>query len=498
MLAYLDTIIAFAVIMLGFSLLITILNQAVSAFLGYRGSNLRWGIRTMLSTLDPNLSAQAKEIANRLLTEPAVSDSIFARFKDWPVLKFITRRWRLASAIGPDALVRALTKLSEDIGKEKQDQAGNQANQTKPFKDWQVVEFITRCWRGLVRALTKVSEDMRKEKQDQASNQDNQANHGVQENKKIPRELTIPERIDLLLAAPDAGAVRKLEMVKGTIGTILADTKYEVQLDDLLKQLGTSAQQSVGTIEAWFDIAMKRVSQRFTMQIRIWTVVFAVLLAFGVHLDSFNLFNQLLGNPALRQKLVNQSEAMLKEADAVLGTPSAGNQTSQSSELTVSPEVLVGQMKELIDKDIDKSKEGKGELLGRVPKFNNISEAETWLRNNLKPEVSEDRKKELATKYRGRVISGLRTKAKDISDLFQKAGIDLLPEGRKVPKWNNLKGWKAFFYPDSKRNFFGILLTAGLLGLGAPFWYNALKTLTNLRPMVATKQDQQKQEAAAS
>jgi hypothetical protein len=155
-------------------------------------------------------------------------------------------------------------------------------------------------------------------------------------------------------------------------------------------------------------------------------------------------------------------------------------------------------MKELIDKDIDKSKEGKGELLGRVPKFNNISEAETWLRNNLKPEVSEDRKKELATKYRGRVISGLRTKAKDISDLFQKAGIDLLPEGRKVPKWNNLKGWKAFFYPDSKRNFFGILLTAGLLGLGAPFWYNALKTLTNLRPMVATKQDQQKQEAAAS
>ena len=33
--------------------------------------------------------------------------------------------------------------------------------------------------------------------------------------------------------------------------------------------------------------------------------------------------------------------------------------------------------------------------------------------------------------------------------------------------------------------FWGVGVTAGLLSLGAPFWFNALKTLSNLRPILA-------------
>jgi hypothetical protein len=46
MLQYLDTIIAFTVIMLGVSLLITIITQMISALFGYRGINLFWGLKT--------------------------------------------------------------------------------------------------------------------------------------------------------------------------------------------------------------------------------------------------------------------------------------------------------------------------------------------------------------------------------------------------------------------------------------------------------------------
>jgi hypothetical protein len=321
---------------------------------------------------------------------------------------------------------------------------------------------------------------------------------------------TIQTAIDGLLKAVDPGTQRKLDQVlaafsgPATPASPLAPDaikpNYELRIDDFLTQMGNSVQQSVGKVEAWFDMVMKRVSQRFTMQIRIWTVVFAFLLAFGIHLDSFDIFNQLLGNPVLRQKLVDQSEAMLKEADAVLGSPTAG---SQSTELTVSPKVLDDQMKELIDKDLDKNKEATPGLLGTRPKFNNVTEAETWLQNNLKPEVNQDRKNELSAKYRGRVISGLRAEAKNISDLFQNAGLKLLPEA--LPRWEKNKGlgvflsdWIAYLWPDSKRNLFGILVSAGLLSLGAPFWYNTLKTLSNLRPMVATKQEKQKQETAGS
>jgi hypothetical protein len=47
-------------------------------------------------------------------------------------------------------------------------------------------------------------------------------------------------------------------------------------------------------------------------------------------------------------------------------------------------------------------------------------------------------------------------------------------------------------------DLFGVLASAGLLSLGAPFWFNALKTLTNLRPTIAAKEDQQAQAKAST
>ena len=52
-LAHLDTMLAFAVIMLGASLLLTILTQAMSGLFASRGANLRDGLSMLLKTLDP-------------------------------------------------------------------------------------------------------------------------------------------------------------------------------------------------------------------------------------------------------------------------------------------------------------------------------------------------------------------------------------------------------------------------------------------------------------
>jgi hypothetical protein len=45
-------------------------------------------------------------------------------------------------------------------------------------------------------------------------------------------------------------------------------------------------------------------------------------------------------------------------------------------------------------------------------------------------------------------------------------------------------------------HLWGILASALLLSLGAPFWFNMLKTLSNLRPVLANKEQQET--AAAS
>ena len=79
----------------------------------------------------------------------------------------------------------------------------------------------------------------------------------------------------------------------------------------------------------------------------------------------------------------------------------------------------------------------------------------------------------------------------DLQKTLDQAGFDLLPRqflGRwdkdPTPTWAH-----AVALPRSVALFMahlvGILATAGLLALGAPFWFNLLKNLTSLRPAVA-------------
>jgi hypothetical protein len=117
MLQYLDIAIGFAVIMLGISLLITILNQIISSFLGYRGTNLLWGIKTLLNALEPSLSTEKSEkMATDILKKSLVSGSIFTKYSnEGGVLGWFKGRWKLASAITPQELVRGLISLAETM-----------------------------------------------------------------------------------------------------------------------------------------------------------------------------------------------------------------------------------------------------------------------------------------------------------------------------------------------------------------------------------------------
>ena len=123
MLSYLDTAIGFAVVMLGVSLLITILTQMVSALVNHRGGNLLWGITTLFANIDParypNLTAQSDSIARLVLTHRLVSDSWFSNNRvamriaaKFPVLGKLFSRFQIASAIRPVELTDILRHLS--------------------------------------------------------------------------------------------------------------------------------------------------------------------------------------------------------------------------------------------------------------------------------------------------------------------------------------------------------------------------------------------------
>ncbi len=79
----------------------------------------------------------------------------------------------------------------------------------------------------------------------------------------------------------------------------------------------------------------------------------------------------------------------------------------------------------------------------------------------------------------GQLDADARDKAfADLKERIDSTGFELLPRGW-LARWPAEKLW--WF-----NHLFGLALSAGLLTLGAPFWFNLLKNLMNLRPAVAT------------
>jgi hypothetical protein len=60
---------------------------------------------------------------------------------------------------------------------------------------------------------------------------------------------------------------------------------------------------------------------------------------------------------------------------------------------------------------------------------------------------------------------------------FDNTGFELFPK--------NGRGWGDGWYDSWEGHSWGVLFSVGLLGLGAPFWYNVLKNLSSLCSTVA-------------
>src|SRR5439155_2590511 len=100
----------------------------------------------------------------------------------------------------------------------------------------------------------------------------------------------------------------------------------QLQADRVIEQLTSIAETLTAEINRWFDSMMDRVSQRFVVQARIWTVAFSVLVAFALHLDAFNLFTTLSSDSELRARLITSADALTKKADEILAiSPDGGN-----------------------------------------------------------------------------------------------------------------------------------------------------------------------------
>lgn len=418
MMEHLDMAIAFAVVMLAVSLLVTIFVQLVSALFGLRGSNLLWGIQQLLVTACPGIcddlaerEKQAAAIAEGVLTHPLISDSSVSRFKALtkvPLIGRLIKRMQLARAIRLEELVRVLNTVKIESTVAKAALAGAAGHAGAELND------------AVARAAA---------------------------------ELTNAE----------ATVRRKL----------------------------TAAQHD---IEAWFQTAMDRVSQRFALHVRAWTVAFSIVIAFALHLDTFRILSQLAANPDLRAQVASASTALQQVAAARLNTTTSGSQLGFDPKAVHPPQLYRDAMTRLNLPGVS------------VPgAFGDRPAAVEWLRTTLSNQgkTSDDIDKVVAA-YEQDVQQNLTSEIDRLTDsalsvrgIVSGTGFQLVPA--PYHSWDIAPWWPApatlqsVAHPTNL-HFWGILFSAGLLSLGAPFWYNALKTLSALKPVVASKEEKKEEQ----
>jgi hypothetical protein len=433
MLAYLDTAIGFAMVMLGVSLIIMIIVQAISAALSYRGANLMWGLETLLSEIDstnlPVLTANAKAVANAVLTHPLVSDSVLsnsgagwiARSLRWiaSLVPPALTKFRLASAIRSDELVAILSHLANNPAQLPLPKAGAEQAQL-------AADIL-----ALLGARNPVADQ------------------------QVARDAATAASAVAAVAGPAAAipVANAVPLIQGAVDAV---------------------RKEAGKLDSWFSSMMDRVSQRFAMHVRICTIILAFAAAVIMQLDAPQVAHKLYTDSNMRASFVGIAGSMSQIAQNLL--PEGGR----------TPDEVQATMTNLFTGAVQKALTAQSVAVAAPTGIKTRTEGETWINKNVPPAQQGAVVGSYNTAVEGALNAFMRKSAQsaaEIKDILQKGGIQLFP---------------AWSFSGLFTNFWGILLSGALLSLGAPFWFNSMKALLNLRPALAQrqKQDEQRQKAA--
>lgn len=296
---------------------------------------------------------------------------------------------------------------------------------------------------------------------------------GILEDISLNRTQRIPEEqknaaIKLLgslktRSGADSAAVSALSArLPGLAGESFAQTVA------VISQLEDEANVSLKNLKIWFESAEDRAQQWFAAHTRVITVFASIAGAFILQLDSFKLIQRISTDPDVRSKLVASVDAVQKEGDKVLENGPATR--------SIYYEVLP---------DLKNAYASIGTKLDNLPDLISNDAVNNWIRSQLAGDADLDR---IVNDYnvRGQAlaktrISSLTQQISPIADQFGTSGLALLPSpypSIQSGQWS----WPL-------HHLLGIIASAALLSLGAPFWFNTLKTLTNLRPALANEVD---------
>ena len=245
-----------------------------------------------------------------------------------------------------------------------------------------------------------------------------------------------------------------------------------------------------------FEAFGKEASVYFEGRARLLSVIVAMALAFLAHVDAVDLFKTYLRDPNARAKVIEQSEGVTAQHKAAVEAMKALKEIDPTEALTTEQirqqiEALRNDWKEAITKANSTVKQyaDLGVPLGWSD--DRIKAAEMWRVLWTCTKLSDGDTERFGT-WR-------QTCRSDEEDSKTKEDFaELQKSGKALNYTKHRKIWLQV--PTVASVWFYLFLGGLLIGLGAPFWYNAVTGLTNLRNAVrgATSTDAQTRAAAVA
>ena len=233
-------------------------------------------------------------------------------------------------------------------------------------------------------------------------------------------------------------------------------------------------------LEAWFDRTMEQCTEWYKRKIQIILLVLGFSLAWFFNADTFSIIHKLSTDKAARENMVNLATAYTQSHTqlpplSIITTDSAKREVDTSKINADTSKVNVDSANARLDSLLDI----KNVLEQDISNANTILGSGGWLPDEVIVYVNPKNQQKIYTPF----IDG-----------------NALPDTFK----NINKGKITFTATDKRKyffrlvahHFFGFLITAIAISLGAPFWFDLLNKLMQLRTSI--KQDTSSTNTTAS
>ncbi|MBW8877053.1 MAG: hypothetical protein JF614_18970 [Acidobacteria bacterium] len=255
--------------------------------------------------------------------------------------------------------------------------------------------------------------------------------------------------------------------------------RLTAKFPDQVQELRTAVVNTFGKtseivvrVDAWFETVMDRTSDRFKTWSRYVTVAFALIFGLILQIDSLALYKRLSTDDALRGRLLSMADAVSDQAKSLLEKDNAF--ASLTIRKVLQEPSFIG--------------ESAAKLTAVPPALRTEMDGEKWLGSQLDGAADRDA---FLNEYRRQYpevvkarVGELQGTLSQLHDKVETTTPELIPNRPALATYADPLAWV------------GMLMTVAFLSLGAPFWFNALRSLSALKPVVSQKLEEEAKKTA--